>query len=236
MADKRQKITGRRTGPTFGLKPHHIFKADCKNETPSPASVLSHMAANMLDNLTVQFNGFNNGDLCAAPKIMKLYGWNSQGSINKALTELLALGFIEQTRQGGRNKCSLFALTWLAIDECKDKLDISPTRVASNLWKPENAGNIDPRFKSAWQKLQELKIATNKPKNWKQLPLWGQMLSLSGQVNKQDVVYLLRLFTIRTSHGLFKQFCCHYKDSFIDIPYIRDNYCSPLDRPLDNEL
>lgn len=129
---------------------------------PAPASVLGHMAAHLLDNLTAQFNGGNNGDLSAAPKIMKLYGWNSQGSINKALTELLAFGFIEQTRQGGRNQCSLYALTWLAIDDCKGKLEVNPTRVASNLWKPENAGKIDPRFKQAWQKQKALK-ATDKP-------------------------------------------------------------------------
>lgn len=112
------------------------------------------MAAHLLDNLTTQLNGTNNGDLCAAPKIMKLYGWSSQGSINKALTELLALGFIEQTRQGGRNKCSLYAVTWLAIDDCKGRLDVNPTKVASNLWKPENAEKIDPRFVKAWRKQQ----------------------------------------------------------------------------------
>lgn len=95
MVDKRQKITGRRASHSFAAKPHHLFRADCKNNIPSPASILSHMAAHLLDNLTAQFNGMNNGDLSAAPKIMKLYGWNSQGSINKALTELLALGFIE---------------------------------------------------------------------------------------------------------------------------------------------
>jgi hypothetical protein len=121
------------------------------------------MAAHLLDNLTAQYNGGNNGDLCAAPKTMKLYGWNSQGSINKALTELLALGFIEQTRQGGRNKFSLYAITWKPIDECKNKLDVNPTRVASNLWKPENADKIDPRFKLAWQK-QKAPKKTDKPK------------------------------------------------------------------------
>ena len=159
MVDKRQKIKGRRTGHTFSAKPHHIFRADCKNGIPSPASVLSHMAAHLLDNLTAQFNGTNNGDLSAAPKIMKLYGWNSQGSIHKALAELLALGFIEQTRQGGKNQCSLYAVTWLAIDECNGKLDVNPTRVASNLWKPENAGKIDRRFVGAWQQKSPL----NKP-------------------------------------------------------------------------
>ncbi|MGZ8183061.1 MAG: hypothetical protein ACXWT1_13980 [Methylobacter sp.] len=162
MADKRQKITGRRTGHTFSAKPHHIFRADCKNGIPSPASVLSHMAAHLLDNLTAQFNGINNGDLSAAPKIMKLYGWNSQGSIHKALAELLALGFIEQTRQGGKNQCSLYALTWHPIDECNRKLDVNPTRMASNLWKPENAGKIDRRFVEAWHQQQQ-KSQPNKP-------------------------------------------------------------------------
>lgn len=155
MADKRQKLKGRRSGPTFGAKPHHIFRADTKNHKPSPASVLSHMAAHLLDNLVAQYNGTNNGDLTAAPKIMKLYGWTSQGSVYSALTELLARGFIEQTRQGGRNQCSLYALTWMAIDECGGKLDISPTKVASNLWKPENQEKIDPRFVDAWNSEQK---------------------------------------------------------------------------------
>lgn len=155
MAANRQKIKGRRSSPTFAAKPHHIFKADTKNNRPSPASVLSHMAAHLLDNLFAQYNGSNNGDLSAAPAITKLYGWTSQGSVQKALTELLANGFIEQTRQGGKNRCSLYAVTWLAIDDCTGKLDVMPTRVASNLWKPENNHKIDPRFKDAWKKLQE---------------------------------------------------------------------------------
>ncbi|POZ53193.1 hypothetical protein [Methylovulum psychrotolerans] len=162
MATKRQKVTGRKESGSFAAKPHHIFRADCKTGTPSPASVLSHMAANMLDNLTAQLNGSNNGDLSAAPKIMKLYGWNSQGSVHKALTELLALGFIEQTRQGGKNQCSLYAVTWLAIDDCKGKLDVSPTKVASNLWKPGNTDKIDPRFLKSWQELQQKKSRPSK--------------------------------------------------------------------------
>jgi hypothetical protein len=157
MADKWQKLKGRRSGPTFGAKPHHIFRADPKNNKPSPASVLSHMAAHLLDNLVAQYHGNNNGDLTAAPKIMKLYGWTSQGSVYSALMELLALGFIEQTRQGGRNKCSLYAITWMAIDDCGGKLDVQPTRVASNLWKPENKEKINLRFIEAWNSEQKPK-------------------------------------------------------------------------------
>ncbi|MGZ8159851.1 MAG: hypothetical protein ACXWT4_13700 [Methylobacter sp.] len=155
MSDKRQRFKGRRTDHTFFMKPHHIFKADFNKNIPSPASVLTHKAANMLDNLMAQLNGSNNGDLSAAPKIMRLYGWTSQGSVHDALTELLALGFIEQTRQGGRNKCSLYAVTWLPIHECDGKLDVKPTRVPSNLWKPENSDKIDPRFVATWHKRKQ---------------------------------------------------------------------------------
>jgi hypothetical protein len=154
MADKRMKGKGRRSGGTFSAKPHHIFRADTKHNKPSPASVLSHKAAHLLDNLFAQFNGNNNGDFSAAPKIMKLYGWTSQGSVYSALTELLALGFIEQTRQGGRNKCSLYAVTWLPIDACEGKLDVPPNKSPSNLWKPENQTQIDQRFIQAWKRDQ----------------------------------------------------------------------------------
>lgn len=182
MADKRQRFTGRRTSHNFFMKPHHIFKADCKNNIPSPASVLTHKAANMLDNLMAQLNGSNNGDLSAAPKIMRLYGWTSQGSVHDALTELLALGFIEQTRQGGRNKCSLYAVTWYSIDECGGKLDVKPTKAPSNLWKPENADKIDPRFVEAW----------NKRKQKSQLPKQPKLKSVPG-MRTNDAA-------IRTSH------------------------------------
>lgn len=151
MDKNRLKVKRRRSEQTFAAKPHHIFRADTKNGRPSPASILTHKAAHLLDNLVAQFNGKNNGDLSAAPGIMKLYGWTSQGSVHGALTELLAYGFIELTRQGGRNKCSLYALTWLAIDECEGKLDVSPTRQPSNLWKPENQDKIDSRFRKKYR-------------------------------------------------------------------------------------
>lgn len=140
---------------SFAAKPHHIFRPNFAAGKPSPAAILSHKAAHMLDNLIAQFKGNNNGDLSAAPKIMKLFGWTSQGSIHSALTELLGLGFIEQTRQGGKNQCSLYAVTWLPIDECNNKLDVRPTKLASNLWQPENAAKIEWRFVDAWQKQQK---------------------------------------------------------------------------------
>ena len=116
---------------------------------------------------------------------MKLYGWTSQGFMQNALTELLALCFIEQTRQGGRNKCSLYAVTWLAIDDCKGKLDVNPTKVASNLWKPVNAENIDQRFVVAWNEQQQKTKSKNQPE-------------------------LKSVAAIRTSKHLFNGLCCRY--------------------------
>jgi hypothetical protein len=96
---------------------------------------LSAHAVKLLNDLGLQFRGANNGDLSAAWKIMQLRGWRSRDTLGRALAELLHFGLIEKTRQGGLNHCSLYALTWHAIDECHRKLDVSATRVASGLWK-----------------------------------------------------------------------------------------------------
>lgn len=146
------KYPKKKTGTgSYSAKPHHIFRPNFATGTPSPAAVLSHKAAHLLDNLTAQYNGKNNGNLSAAPKIMALFGWSSHGSVDDAIAELIAYGFVEQTRQGGRNQCSLYAITWQPIDECGGKLDVNPTAVASNLWKPENAEKRERRFVKKWE-------------------------------------------------------------------------------------
>ncbi|MEQ1635441.1 MAG: hypothetical protein ABL903_02045 [Methylococcales bacterium] len=156
---KRSKAKNRKDGGGYTSRPDHIFKANLFHKTAPPVAILSHMAARLLNDLCCQFNGFNNGDICAAAKILKLYGWRSNSSINNALAELIALGFLEQTRQGGRNKCSLYALTWQAIDECKAELDVSPTVTPSNLWKPENKDQHDWRFVERFDKRQQKNVA-----------------------------------------------------------------------------
>jgi hypothetical protein len=66
---------------------------------------------------------------------MKKRGWKSSDQLNRAKKELLRSGLVVVSRQGGRNKASLYALTWFPIHECKDKLDIQPTIRAPNNWK-----------------------------------------------------------------------------------------------------
>lgn len=96
---------------------------------------LSAHAVKLLNDMGFQYRGHNNGDQCAAWRIMHARGWKSRDTLARALAELLHYGMIEKTRQGGLNRCSLYALTWHAIDECGGKLDVPTTRVPSGLWK-----------------------------------------------------------------------------------------------------
>jgi hypothetical protein len=85
----------------------------------------------LLIDVAQQYNGFNNGDLCAALSVMKKRGWNSNQQLQKALKELLDKNLLMQTRQGGLNVGpSLYAITWQPIDDCNGKLDIDPTSTA----------------------------------------------------------------------------------------------------------
>lgn len=126
--DKREKHTGRKGRSTFLHIPHEVLCSDAYRRQDG-------WAAKLLVDVAGQFNGYNNGDLCAAWTIMREKGWRSKGTLHKALNHLLEAGLVEQTRQGGRNRCSLYAVTWRAIDECKGKLEIKPTRAPSGLWK-----------------------------------------------------------------------------------------------------
>lgn len=128
MSLKRRKAKGRREHGTFWALPHVVLDAPSFLGLRPPAKAL------LLD-LGRQYNGSNNGDLSASWTLMKRRGWRSKDTLCRALKELTERGLIEKTRQGGRNACNLYALTWLPIDECRGKLDVGPTRVASGLWQ-----------------------------------------------------------------------------------------------------
>ncbi len=96
---------------------------------------LSPRALKALIDLYCQFRGNNNGDLCAAWSLMSRRGWTSKDQLAKAITELLERRWIELTRQGGRRIPSLYAVTWLGIDDCGGKLDVRPNSVPTNAWK-----------------------------------------------------------------------------------------------------
>jgi hypothetical protein len=96
---------------------------------------LSPIAVKALLFIACQYRGSNNGDLTIAWKIAKAKGLRSNNSLRRGTLELVEAGFLIQTRQGGRNHCTLFALAWFPIDECDGKLDVPATRTAPIDWR-----------------------------------------------------------------------------------------------------
>ena len=116
---------------------------------------LSGHAVKLLMEFMSNYYGSNNGDLSAAYSTLHKRGWKSKGTLNRAIKELLVAGFIEISRQGGRNMCSLYALTFYAIDECGGKLEIKSTNKPSSLWR-----NNEPL--PSIQQLQKKKLEIDK--------------------------------------------------------------------------
>ena len=114
--------------------PHRLLECE-------PYTRLSGKGVKLLLDLFAQYRGNNNGDFGMAWTVMKRRGWRSRDTLRNALKELIEYGFIVQTRQGGRHRCNLYAVTWLAIDDCKGKLDCAPTNVALGYWKDGHPPN-----------------------------------------------------------------------------------------------
>lgn len=131
MTRHRSRATGRRESGTFFGLPHAVMASESYR-------ALSAHAVKLLCDLGSQYHGFNNGDLSATWKVMQPLGWKSRDTLERAKKELVRAGMIELTRQGGLHRCSLYALTWRPIDECKGKLDVKSTSVSSGLWKGKN--------------------------------------------------------------------------------------------------
>ena len=125
---RRLRTKNRKSGSSYLGLPHYLVNH--RN-----FQTLSPRATKLLIDIAVQYRGSNNGDLCAPMSLMRERGWRSSDQLFKARKELLDRGLIVTSRQGGLNKCSLFALTWLPIDECQRKLDISPSITPSHLWE-----------------------------------------------------------------------------------------------------
>ena len=103
----RRKHKGRSESGTFTAIPHNI--QDSANWRQA-----SGTAIKLLCDIARQFNGRNNGDLCASLSVLKPKGWTSPETVTHAARELRHYGFITLTRQGGLYLgASLYALTWI---------------------------------------------------------------------------------------------------------------------------
>ena len=128
----RVKMKGRATSGGFLSLPFSVLDSDaCKMLTPQGVKLLIDVSR--------QYRGTNNGDLAATIKMLRGRGWKSSSTLAERIDELIHYGLIEKTRQGGKNQCSLYAVTWKPIDECRGKMDVKETRTASGIWKgPKN--------------------------------------------------------------------------------------------------
>jgi hypothetical protein len=97
--------------------------------------ILSPLATRLLFNLLSQYNGMNNGDLTLAWSVMENYGWSGRSTLEKARKQLMECGLLLLSRQGGKHKPSLYALSLFSIDECNGKLEeLKPTEAPPNDW------------------------------------------------------------------------------------------------------
>lgn len=105
------------------------------------AALTSHGVKLLID-LLAQYNLRNNGDLSMSfEKTMRPRGWKSKDTLNKARQELVEAGLILLTRQGGLHRCSLYAVTFYAIDGCDGKLDVSATRAPPGGWRKNTSSS-----------------------------------------------------------------------------------------------
>lgn len=110
---------------------------------------LSHKAKALILDMGARYNGYNNGNLALPWSWMKVQGWKSKDTLQRAIKELLDAGIIELTRQGGMHAPSLYAYTWFKIDEAKVALDVPFTNVASGKWRTQLAPSkteVPPRL------------------------------------------------------------------------------------------
>lgn len=138
MARTRPRQTGRREKGTFFLVPHDVHDSDNYLDC-------SGNGIKLVNTLARQYNGKNNGDLCASWSYMLKRGWKSPDTLDRATQEALHYGLIERTRQGGMRMCNLYALTWFAIDDCDGKLDRPATLLPPGTWKKSAGPFVRPR-------------------------------------------------------------------------------------------
>ena len=124
---RRKKMKGRMEFNSFAAIPRVLVH--------SPNwQVCGGSAIKVLLHLAVRYNGHNNGDL-SAPLSAKPGGITSPSTLNRALQELQHYGLILLTRHGGKNRASLYGLSWHPIDHCDGKLEVRSTVTSPGDWK-----------------------------------------------------------------------------------------------------
>lgn len=108
--DRSKRKGNVRDGGRFLALPHAVIHSRAYR-------LLSVYARALLIDIAMQFTRDDNGRMLCSTAFMKPLGWTSQGTLQKAKSELLAAGFIYETVKGQRpHKASWYAVTWLPLD------------------------------------------------------------------------------------------------------------------------
>ena len=133
----RYRQKGRTESGSFLALPHAVMDSSAWRQCKGTAIKL------LLD-MARQFNGRNNGDLCAAASVLP--GLASE-TRTRALRELRHYGLL-LTRQRGLYGPSLYALTWKPINDCGGKLEVEPTPKPPGDWQGSKGAFRAPRKKT----------------------------------------------------------------------------------------
>lgn len=125
---KRPKVTGRGAPMQYLGLPHSLVRS-------AEWRGLSGNTVKFLIELASGFNGRNNGDLSLTRREAMDRGWHSKGTRDRAEQEALEAGFILVSRPGHRNACTLYAVTWLPIDDVGKGTVLKSTATAPNTWR-----------------------------------------------------------------------------------------------------
>ena len=142
--DRRARATGRR-----GEKQHtyvQMLHALLRDERFMNLSPNAHKTLNYLAS---QYSGFNNGDLDICETNARRRGLEmSAASLRRGANELEQAGVIEKTRQGGRNRNSLYALAWREINYNTQKHDYISSVEPSMRWLRQKSSSSVTQIKS----------------------------------------------------------------------------------------
>lgn len=139
MRSRIEKAKGRRERGSFAQIPASVLQS-------AEFHGITGEAVRLLLALAAQYNGHNNGNLCAALSLAKQYGFRSGDTLARAIAGLLEAGLIIRTRegmfQGAGSKCALYAIAWKPIDACPGKgLTVEPTNAPPRLFIPASKPN-----------------------------------------------------------------------------------------------
>lgn len=136
MSKSYAQAKGRRANRPFKMLYDDMLKSKAfRYLTGNELKVLMYLIS--------KYNGSNNGNLEILFSDVKSEIALTKPTLSTAIKGLIEKGFIVRSREGGKNTCSLYALTCYPVDECLSPSGLSvhylkPTLTSSDDWKVFN--------------------------------------------------------------------------------------------------